>query len=107
MDSTKDGSYTANLVLTQLGQDHLFITVNNIQSPTIVIDVKPQLGNNAIHKIDINDITNAAAGAESTFTVVLADAQGNLIDGVQSVEATIGKQNQKTLMSLNKQMAAT
>ncbi|MEX9870090.1 invasin domain 3-containing protein [Providencia huaxiensis] len=93
----KDGSYTANLVLTQLGQDHLFITVNNIQSPTIVIDVKPQLGNNAIHKIDINDITSAAAGAESTFTVVLADAQGNLIDGVQSVEATIGKQKPENI----------
>ncbi len=93
----KDGSYTANLVLTQLGQDHLFITVNNIQSPTIVIDVKPQLGNNAIHKIDINDITNAAAGAESTFTVVLADAQGNLIDGVQSVEVTIGKQKPESI----------
>ncbi|MEX9602714.1 MULTISPECIES: invasin domain 3-containing protein [unclassified Providencia] len=88
----KDGTYTANLVLTKLGQDHLFITADNIQSPTMGIDVKPQLGNNAIHKIDISDITNPTAGAESTFTAVLTDAQGNTIDGIQNLEVTIGKQ---------------
>ena len=88
----KDGTYTANLVLTQLGQDHLFITANKIQSPTIAIDVKSQLGINAIHKIDIHDIANAAAGAQSTFTVVLNDDQGNPVNGIQHIDATIDKQ---------------
>ncbi|MEY0429894.1 invasin domain 3-containing protein [Providencia rettgeri] len=93
----KDGTYTANLVLTKLGQDHLFITADNIQSPTMGIDVKPQLGNNAIHKIDISDITNPTAGAESAFTAVLTDAQGNTIDGIQNLEVTIGKQQPLTI----------
>ncbi|WP_353243957.1 invasin domain 3-containing protein [Providencia sp.] len=88
----KDGTYTANLVLTQLGPDHLFITANKIQSPTIIIDVKSQLGTNAIHKIDISDITNAAAGAQSTFTVVLNDAQGNPVNGIQNLDVTLDKQ---------------
>ncbi len=88
----KDGTYTANLVLTQLGLDHVFITVNQRQSPTIIIDVKSQLGINAIHKIDISDITNATAGAQSTFTVALTDAQGNPVNGIQNLDVTLDKQ---------------
>ena len=88
----KDGTYTANLALMQLGQDHLFITANKIQSPTIIIDVKPQLGSNAIHKIDINNIVPAAAGAESTFTVSLTDKNGHPVTGITHVDVKIGQQ---------------
>ncbi|HBO22441.1 MAG TPA: hypothetical protein DD649_06070, partial [Providencia sp.] len=88
----KDGTYTANLALMQLGQDHLFITANKIQSPTIIIDVKPQLGSNAIHKIDINNIAPAAAGAESTFTVSLTDKNGHPVTGITQVDVKIGQQ---------------
>lgn len=88
----QDGTHTANLVLTQVGKDQLFITVNKTSSLTDTIYVKPQSGINAIHKVNIIDITNTAAGAESTFTVALTDAQGNSVKGVQHVDVTINNQ---------------
>ncbi|HBC7430230.1 TPA: inverse autotransporter beta domain-containing protein [Providencia rettgeri] len=88
----KDGTYTASLVLTQLGQDHLFITANKIQSSTVVIDVKSQLGSNAIHKVDIIDVTPAAAGTGSEFTVALTDKNGHPVTGIKSVDVKIGQQ---------------
>ncbi|HHE8320300.1 TPA: invasin domain 3-containing protein [Providencia rettgeri] len=88
----KDGTYTTELKLTKLGEDRLFITVNTAQSKTVPINVTKQSGSTAIHKVDITDITNTTAGAKSIFTVVLTDAQGNLVEGIQNVDVTIGKQ---------------
>ncbi|ENA0806843.1 invasin domain 3-containing protein [Providencia rettgeri] len=88
----KDGTYTADLVLKTLGKDSLVATVNKLESKAVPINVTKQSASTAIHKVDITDITNATAGAESTFTVVLTDAQGNLVEGIQNVDITIGNQ---------------
>ncbi|EJF7713783.1 hypothetical protein, partial [Providencia rettgeri] len=88
----KDDTYTADLVLKTLGKDSLVATVNKLESKAVPINVTKQSASTAIHKVDITDITNATAGAESTFTVVLTDAQGNLVEGIQNVDVTIGNQ---------------
>ncbi|HHD7739320.1 TPA: invasin domain 3-containing protein [Providencia rettgeri] len=88
----QDGTYTSNLLLTTLGKDSLTAIVNKKDSNTLLINITKQSDSTAIHKVEILTIVPIAAGAESTFTVVLTDAQGNLVEGIQNVDVTIGNQ---------------
>ncbi|MBX6950195.1 hypothetical protein EX227_19295 [Providencia rettgeri] len=87
----KNGTYTAALKLTKLGQDQLFIAVNNEQSQSVSIYVSAQADNKAIQQINITDVTQVAAGANSAFVVALIDDQGNPVNGIDDVTVKIDK----------------
>ncbi|MBQ0365293.1 invasin domain 3-containing protein [Providencia rettgeri] len=93
----QDGTYAASLVLTQLGQDHLFISINKVQSPTVAIDVAPQSDSTAIQNVKIIGIKEAAAGADSDFTVQLTDKNGHPVSGITTALVIIGKQPPTTV----------
>ncbi|WP_272685415.1 invasin domain 3-containing protein [Providencia sp. PROV130] len=93
----QDGTYAASLVLTQLGQDHLFISINKVQSPTVVIDVAPQSDSTAIQNVKIIGIKEAAAGADSDFTVQLTDKNGHPVSGITTALVIMGKQPPTTV----------
>ncbi|HGN1706767.1 TPA: invasin domain 3-containing protein [Providencia rettgeri] len=84
-----DGTYTGQLMLTQIGQDPLFVTIGQLQSQTVFVDVAAQAGNTSIQKVEIIDITKPAAGAESHFTVALTDNNGNAVSHIQDVTVSV------------------
>ncbi|MEY0859369.1 invasin domain 3-containing protein [Providencia alcalifaciens] len=95
---SKNGTYTADLMLTALGEDLLVAKVNSTQSDPVKIDVKKTQGDKHINKVVITHITpSVGAGAESTLTFTLADVQGNPVDGIQQVEVEIDQLKPKKI----------
>ncbi|TOM59603.1 hypothetical protein CGH73_26350, partial [Vibrio parahaemolyticus] len=54
---SKNGTYTADLMLTALGEDLLVAKVNSTQSDPVKIDVKKTQGDKHINKVVITHIT--------------------------------------------------
>ncbi len=88
----KNGTYTADLLLTTLGKDHLAATVNQIKSAPVGINVEKAIGNSRIHQVDIVNIASPQAGAEGVLTVSLTDINGHVVMGITEVAVNIGKQ---------------
>ncbi|WPA92617.1 invasin domain 3-containing protein [Providencia zhijiangensis] len=86
----QDGTYTASLPLTKLGNDTLTATVNTVSSKAIAFNVVNLTGHTGVQNVVITPTnTTPNAGATLTLTVKLTDSNGNVVNDVKQLDVTI------------------
>ncbi|UBX50823.1 inverse autotransporter beta domain-containing protein [Providencia alcalifaciens] len=86
----QDGTYTASLPLTKLGNDTLTATANKVDSKPITFDVANLAGHTGVQNVVITPTNNTPnAGEQPTLTVKLTDSHGNPVKDIKQLDVTI------------------
>ncbi|MGG4665312.1 hypothetical protein, partial [Providencia vermicola] len=96
----QDGTYSAPLTLTKLGDDPLKATVQNVDSQSMAIIVEPQQSKTSVNTVELHTLHPlVSVGQAATLTLTLLDKHNNGVVQIPSNEIKL-ENNKLTLSNI-------